>query len=219
MIIGIALLLVGVLFLIEVFNPDFVINFSIFWPIILLAISTYYIIKDKKCTLVTGLGLFIGVWYLFVNLDFITYPYRNAFWPIILIIVGAFVIITALDGREMTKTARASKGGEGRKKYVGVLSGIEEKVKTDDFQGGDVYCVFGGVDLDLRQVELKEDVVLNVYAVFGGGTILVSDNYNLVCNSTALFGGNDNKADNVHKKGVKTLTINCISFFGGSEIK
>lgn len=219
MIIGIAILLLGILFLIEVFNPDFVVNFSLVWPVILLVLASYWIVKDKKCTAFSGVVLFTGVWNLFVNLGLITYPYRSAFWPILLIIIGTFVILAALDNKEMTKTVRSSKGENGRKKYVGILSSIEEKVKGGNFSGADVYCIFGGVDLDLRKVELEEDAVLNVYAVFGGGTIFVSDNYNIVCNSTALFGGNDNKADTTHKKNTKTLTINCISFCGGSEIK
>ncbi len=219
MIIGIAILSLGVLFLIEIFNPAFVIDFSIVWPIFLLIITFYYIVKEKRIGVGKALLLFLGVWSLLVNLDLIYEPYVDAFWPIVLIIIGAFIIITTLDSKQISKSVRDSKLEHNRKKYIGILGGSEEKVITDDFKGGDVYCIFGGVDLDLRQANLKEDVVLNVYSIFGGGTIFVSDHYNLICNSTALFGGNDNKADIPHKKGAKTLTINLISVFGGTEIK
>lgn len=219
MIIGIAIVLLGILFLIEVFNPGFKLDFGIVWPTVLLIVTAYYMIKDKKCSFASGFLLFFGVWFLLVNLDLILYPYTRAFWPLVLIIIGAYVILTALDGRDMVKEMHKNRGDGAFKKYIGVFSGVEEKVKTDDFKGADLYCVFGGVDLDLRDIELKEDAIINVYSVFGGGTLLVSDQYNLVCNSTALFGGNDNKANNTYKKTKKTLTINCISFFGGTEIK
>jgi len=219
MIIGIAILLFGLLLLLEIINPGFAIDFSIVWPSFLIIITLYYIIKEKKIEVIKILLLFIGIWNLFVNLDLITGAYLDAFWPIILVIVGAFIIITAIDSKKIAESRKNSKNDKNRKKYIGILSGNEEKVQTDDFSGGDVYCIFGGIDLDLRQAELKEDAILNVYSIFGGGSILVSDNYKIVYNSTALFGGNDNKADTKPKNTAKTLTINCISVFGGTEIK
>lgn len=219
MIIGIAILLFGLLLLLEIINPGFAIDFSIVWPSFLIIITLYYIIKEKKIEVIKILLLFIGIWNLFVNLDLITGAYLDAFWPIILVIVGAFIIITAIDSKKIAESRKNSKNDKNRKKYIGILSGNEEKVQTDDFSGGDVYCIFGGIDLDLRQAELKEDAILNVYSIFGGGSILVSDNYKIVYNSTALFGGNDNKANTNPKKNSKTLTINCISVFGGTEIK
>ena len=219
MIIGIAILLFGILLLFEIFNPGFAIDFSIVWPTFLIIITLYYIIKDKKIEVMKILLLFIGVWNLLLNLNLITGAYEQAFWPIIFIIVGTFIVVTALDSKKMTESMKDDKRQKNRKKYIGILSGNEEKVATDDFKGGDVYCIFGGVDLDLRQVELKEDALLNVYSVFRRGTILVSDKYKIVYNSTALFGGNDNKADTKPKNTAKTLTINCISVFGGTEIK
>ena len=46
MIIGIIILLIGILYLIEIFNPGFHLEFDIVWPVVLIAISIYYIIKD-----------------------------------------------------------------------------------------------------------------------------------------------------------------------------
>ena len=48
MIIGIIILLIGILYLIEIFNPGFHLEFDIIWPVVLIAISIYYIIKEEK---------------------------------------------------------------------------------------------------------------------------------------------------------------------------
>ena len=46
-----------------------------------------------------------------------------------------------------------------------------------------------------------------------------ADNYNVICNSTAILGANENKATNSSDDSKQNLIINCISFCGGTEIK
>ena len=219
MIVGVIIILLGILFLIEIFNPSFHLEFDIIWPLIIFFFAIYNIIRNKKCTFFYGFLIFMSFWFLFVNMNLITYPYTRAFWPLTLIIIGAYIIFITLDQKEINEKIRSNQVKGAVKKYMGIFSGVEEKIKTDDFKGADVYCIFGGVDLDLREITLKEDAIINVYSVFGGGTLFVSDRYNVVCNSNAFFGSNTNKVDNTPKKNAKTLTINCISFFGGTEIE
>ena len=103
--------------------------------------------------------------------------------------------------------------------YYGIFSGLEERITDTDFEGANIYSVFGGVDLDLRELDLKDDITINAYSIFGGTSIFVNDNFKVKFNSFSLFGGNENKAINSDKKKVSTLTINCISIFGGTEVK
>ena len=67
MIVGVVILLIGILYLLEIFNPSFQLNFDIIWPIVLIVISIYYIIKDEKLDFTKILFLFIGLWFLLVN--------------------------------------------------------------------------------------------------------------------------------------------------------
>ncbi len=216
MIIGIIILLIGILYLIEIFNPGFHLEFDIVWPVVLIAISIYYIIKDEKLDFTKILMLFIGLWFLLVNTSLITEPYDKAFWPVVLILVGGYIVMNSLNmGKKNTKI----KTNKHSKDYFGIFSEVKDSIKTKNFKGADVYCIFGGAELDLRDTELKEDTILNVYSFFGGATIKVSDNYNVVCNSTAILGANENKASNDIDKSKPKLIINCISFCGGTEIK
>ena len=216
MIIGIIILLIGILYLIEIFNPGFHLEFDIIWPVVLIAISIYYIIKEEKLDFTKIMMLFIGLWFLLVNTSLVTGPYDKAFWPVVLILVGGYIVMNSLNmGKKNTKI-KASKHS---KDYFGIFSEVKDSIKTKNFKGADVYCIFGGAELDLKDVELKEDTILNVYSFFGGATIKVSDNYNIVCNSTAILGANENKASSDIDKSKPKLIINCISFCGGTEIK
>ena len=201
MFIGLIFILIGALFLISIIAPEFSIDFSYLIPLVLMASSLYYIIKGKKFTLANTTVLYLGTWFLLEELNIIKDPLDDAFFPILLIIIGIFIVIDNL------------------KNYYGIFSGLEERVTDSNFKGANIYSIFGGVDLDLRGLELKEDITINAYSTFGATSIFVNDNFKVKFNSFSLFGGNQNKAITTDKKKVSTLTINCISIFGGTEVK
>ena len=126
-----------------------------------------------------------------------------------------FIVIESLKVKKVFK-----RKDNNLKNYYGIFSEcLEEKVTDTNFKGANIYSIFGGVDLDLRGLELKEDITINTYSIFGGTSIFVNDNFKVKFNSFSLFGGNENKSITTDKKKVSTLTINCISIFGGTEVK
>ena len=72
MIVGVIILLIGIYCLIGIFNPSFQLDFEIVWPLVLIAISIYYIIKEEKLDFTKLLMLFIGLWFLLENTNLIT---------------------------------------------------------------------------------------------------------------------------------------------------
>ena len=214
MFIGLIFILIGVLFLISIIAPEFSIDFSYIFPLILIASSLYYIIKGRKFTLANTIVLYIGIWFLLDELNIIKEPLDDGFFPILLIIIGIFIVIESLKVKKVFK-----RKDDNLKNYYGIFSGLEERVTDSNFKGANVYSIFGGVDLDLRNLESKGDITINAYSIFGGTSIFVNDNLNVKLNSFALFGGNENKTLSSDKKKSNTLTINGISIFGGTEIK
>lgn len=214
MFIGLIFIIVGALFLISIFVPDFVIDFSYAFPLILIVSSIYYIIKGKKLSLANTTVLYIGIWFLLEELNIIRDPYDNAFFPLLLIIIGLFIIMESKKIKKISKSKNDT-----LKNYYGIFSGLEERVTDSNFKGANIYSVFGGVDLDLRNLEPKEDITINAYSIFGGTSIFVNDNYKVKLNSFSLFGGNENKSLSNSQKKSHMLTVNCISIFGGTEIK
>ena len=212
--IGLIFILIGVLFLISIIAPEFNIDFSYLIPLVLMASSLYYIIKGKKFTLANTTVLYIGIWFLLERLNIIKDPLDNAFFPILLIIIGIFIVIESLKVKKVFK-----RKDNNLKNYYGIFSGLEERVTDTNFKGANIYSVFGGVDLDLRELESKEDITINAYSIFGGTSIFVNDNFKVKFNSFSLFGGNENKTTSTDKKKNHTITINGISIFGGTEVK
>ena len=172
MFIGLIFILIGTLFLISIIAPEFNIDFSYLIPLVLMASSLYYIIKGKKFTLANTTVLYIGIWFLLERLNIIKDPLDNAFFSILLIIIGLFIVIESLKVKKVFK-----RKDNNLKNYYGIFSGLEERVTDTNFKGANIYSVFGGVDLDLRELESKEDITINAYSIFGGTSIFVNDNF------------------------------------------
>jgi hypothetical protein len=134
-------------------------------------------------------------------------------WPAALVVIGAAVVLQALRGGE---AARAIPIGGlvwllvlgGLFSYtfdrrtpatvaspdapVNVFSVMREQhpMVEGAFHGGQVTAVMGGANLDLRKAAIApgETVVIDVFAVMGGGQIRVPEDWDVSIETTALMG-------------------------------
>ncbi len=218
MFVGIIIVIIGVLFLVQALNPNFQIDFGIVWPVLVIVLAIYWMIKEKKISFGNILILFLGIWFLGMNIGWIADEYTKVFWPTILILFGISLIVEALRFQNGRKK-HFSSDKKGLLTYHGVFGGVEEIVKTDDFKGATIYSVFGGVDLDLRKIKLKDDVYIYVYSIFGGTSLMIPEGYNVSLQSSNFFGGNENKCQNEYNSQHKTIHVYCVSIFGGTDLK
>ena len=75
-----------------------------------------------------------------------------------------------------------------------IFTGGKRRIVTNNFRGGEVVAVFGGVDVDLRGSQLGGDeAVVDITAAFGGCTLKVPTNWYVEMRGVAAFGGYSNK--------------------------
>lgn len=73
-----------------------------------------------------------------------------------------------------------------------VLDGLKIRVKSQQFKSGRVTGVLAGITVDLRQAGLSaEGATINVQSALSGIDILVPDDWDVVCDIDAVFGGVD----------------------------
>ena len=89
------------------------------------------------------------------------------------------------------------------------------------FNGAMLSAVFGGIELDLRNAIIRQNVTIDVSAVFGGIDIYVPSYVRVVENCSQVFGGVDNRATAPIGTNEQTITIylNGTCVFGGIDIK
>jgi hypothetical protein len=82
------------------------------------------------------------------------------------------------------------------------------------------FTMFGGTDLDLRQVEISTGVVeITAFTMWGGLDIYVPEGVDVEVGGFALFGGNDEHGTEgeVHRD-APLIRIKMITIFGGAVV-
>ncbi len=196
---GLAILIVGVLLLLNNLNIGVQINIRDllhYWPIIPLILGLNWLFlsfgsasgaEGSKAYFSWGqfvtslIVIAFGGVYLGRNLglfDFDTAIFWNMVWPLVLILIG----FSLLRGRSVTS------GGAGR---VTIMSG--SKVGGSQpwkLESGSYFALMGGIEIDLTAAELAEgETVLDLTAIMGGIEITVPQGMPITCEGSAILGG------------------------------
>lgn len=207
---GAVLIILGVFVALKSFN---VISGSIFftgwWSLFIIVPSAISFFTNHN-KFWDGSFFLIGVAFLMAANDW--YISYDNIWAIALCLLLINIGISIMTGGKTKKSRTASKNPQS---FIGIFSSCNEKPMK--FEGGTAVAVFGGVDIDLREIVFTEDIYLTAVSVFGGVDIFVNDNINVVCSTANIFGGTDNEQQPID--GNKTLYIDGCAVFGGIDIK
>lgn len=221
-VIGVVLVLAGLFLVIRNtgFFPEFIDDVIFSWPMLLIAIGLVMTLGASEKTagvIVMAVGGFFMIPLIFRE----TFHMYNMFWPSIFIIVGVIFIATKRRGWNSV----TSKGqiGDDYIDYVNVFSGGERQIISQNFKGGKISAVFGGMELDLTKAVLAPGTsVLEIACVFGGATIIVPDDWFVTIEVTPVLGGFSDSRKLIPGRIVdstKHLLIKGAVVFGGGEVK
>ena len=220
---GLFLILVGIILGLNAFG---VTNINLFfdgwWTVFIIVPSLNGLIKGEDRTGAL-IGLIIGLFLLLSCQDVIDFSLIfKLLIPVILVVIGLSIIFKDKVKDIAVKNMGKINAKEIDMEHTYTSTFSEEKINLDNekLESCAINSIFGSVSLDLRNVVIDEDVVINNYVVFGGVTIKVPKDVNIVVKTTSIFGGVDNKTGrNKTKENVKTIYIKGTILFGGIDIK
>ncbi len=102
-----------------------------------------------------------------------------------------------------------------------VFGGVNRKLMTKNFQGGKATVIFGGLDLDLTQVDFTGVVTLDLEVGFGGVKLIVPPHWDVRTEVSTIAAGLEDKRM-FREGGVdtnKVLILKGTLLFSGLEIK
>ncbi len=221
---GLVLVILGVILGINALG---IMQIDIFFPgwwtlfiIVPCVISLFGNDADKWADVV---GIIIGVALLLACQDLLSFKVVwNLIVPVILIAIGCSMLFKdVLKGKVAKEVKKLRKEGSGKgKEYWATFSGQNLNFAGQVFEGCSLEAIFGGVKCDLREAEIKEDVLIRASAVFGGVTIFVPKDVNIQVISSSMFGGTTNRyAGSKNDESRKTIFVESTALFGGVEIK
>ena len=200
-IIGIFLVIIGTVIFGNQNNIwDIDLFFKGWWTLFIIVPSIIAIFQKEYIT--GSIGLTIGsLMFLSAN-DIIEFV---SIWPIFIILIGLVLIFKSGNIKETI--AKSS--------YIAIFSGNDSKV-SGEFNGTSITAIFGGVELNLKNSEIKNDVTINALCLFGGIDLIVPDNVIVKVKGFPIFGAIENKV-NQNEGNIVYINANCI--FGGITIK
>lgn len=222
---GGTLIAVGALYLLR--NFDFI-NFDIAetlftWPSILIFVGLISLFQSSKkwfgiVLIAVGGSIHISRYY---NVDF-----GEFILPIILIVLGFIILVkhnrnTSGSGKPEMSSAEEIK--DDILEDISIFGGSSKFFTSDNFKGGNITSIFGGSEINLSGSKLAEgENIIDVIAIFGGTTIIVPKEWNVIVDVFPLFGGFGTKGKRdpmlvVEKD--RVLRIKGVVIFGGGEIK
>ena len=242
LIIGLAVLVIGVLLLLNNIGLGIEIDVRqilMLWPVIPLILGLNWLVlsfgssgsKDGRRVyfswgqFITALiFIAIGTAFLGRNLGFFTFELRiffNLIWPVILILIGFNLI-----------RGRSHGGGKGgRFTFMGGTNvGGAQPWKLES---GSYFAFMGGIEMDLTAAEMEEgETFLDLTAIMGGIEVKLPKGLAVIYEGSAVLGGVTYKdqedggiiggrkvEDNTNSESGKLLRIQARAVMGGVEIK
>ena len=135
--------------------------------------------------------------------------------PVVLIIIGVNIIFKdTIKSKVVEKIKELDKTNN--EEYYATFSGQKLDFSNQEFTGAKFNAIFGGIDVDFSKAEIKQDILIDVCAVFGGVDIKVPKDVAVKVKSNSIFGGVSNKVSNKENK--PTVYVKAICLFGGCDI-
>ena len=222
MAIGVAVIVIGLLFLVDNLgwiDLDFRRHLL---PLALIFFGTLKLMQTRTSSgRLIGGGLIAGGCVIFLRRFGILDISWQSLWPVLLIVFGIAVVFKSGTGRSGFKQAGPKVDNEFDQMEVDITSfmgAFKRRIITADFRGGEITALMGGCDLDLRQSSINGEAVLNVFSLFGGVTIKVPVDWTVVLQGTPIMGGFEEKTVPPATPG-KVLYVRGYAIMGGLEVR
>jgi len=218
-ILGLLVIGMGVLFLLD--NLD-VLDFRHaigFWPLAFIGAGVLVLFGDgPRSGSYTGAVLIgVGVLMILGRLGFLYISWAMT-WPLVMIALGGLILFRTLGPGRVARPGAVEGSPDQVVDVVAILGGVERRITTPDFRGGEITAVMGGCALDLRESSILKEAVLNVFTIWGGINIKVPPDWNVVLNGTPVMGGFSEKTVSAPNSG-KRLVITGYAVMGGVEVR
>jgi hypothetical protein len=149
------------------------------------------------------------------------------FWPVILVLVGLSMVSRAFQRAHPPDGAPAAGGDPAAGSdpaaafhTIAFWAGIERKVTSREFRGGDVTAVMGGAEIDLRGARMQGDhAVVDVTALWGGVELFVPADWRVSIEALPLLAGIEDSSHPPAGEVRGHLVVRGVVLMGGLEVK
>lgn len=192
------------------------------WPVLLVAYGVARL-TGACCRQDTVLGIIFAAAGALILLHVLGVLHFDPwdFWPVVLIVIGGSMLSGALRrARERNAPAGANEVAGETVSTFAFWSGIERKVTSPAFRGGDVTAIMGGADIDLRPARMPDgSAVLDVTVLWGGVDLYVPPDWKVTVEAMPLLAGIEDASHAPAGEVRGHLVVRGVVLMGGLEVK
>lgn len=227
--VGILFVGIGILLILKNLHyfPGIIPGWLFSWPSLLILIGITILLTSENIT--PGIVLIgIGVFFLMPSFFNTMWHQIGDYWPLIFVIIGVSMILNRNRRRHPRRDVPhfEKKNGienEDEIDEIAIFGGGEKVITSQQFSGGRLTAIFGGSEINLLSSKLNEGTnTLEVFAMFGGWSLIVPDHWNIEVNITPIFGGFSDErrlSPDAFTDHSRKIVIKGFVIFGGGEIK
>lgn len=211
---GALIVVVGVLLLLQTTGVYDVGGLFQYVPALFVLVGLYSLVTSGFRNLVGPLLVILvaGAWQL-VALDYYTWEQVGQFWPVLVVVFGLSVLLGPVR-------SRGGVGSDDHVTGVAVFGGSERHATGSSFTGADLIALFGGAELDLRDVTVEDPPAhVSAFAAFGGVEITVPREWNVRIDVLPVLGGvEDERRREETTHGETDLVVTGLVALGGISV-
>ncbi len=217
MVLGLAIMVVGVLFTLDNLGVLHADDYLQFWPVALILVGIIKLVdrglSGPGCVS-AALWILGGTLLLLDSLDKVAI---GDWWPLFLVLIGGYIAWQAMLGPPRRRSSRDDSGET--LSGFSVMGAVERASQSDNFRGGDLTAIMGACEIDLRKAKIASgEAVIDTFAFWGGIEIKVPEDWQVICQGLAVMGGYSCKASGPDDA-TQRLVITGLAIMGGVEIK
>jgi predicted membrane protein len=214
--VGALLMIIGFLFLLDTMNIlDTGAIISRGWPLIILSVGLIKLMRADGAEerLSAGLWIFIGSIFFLSRMGYLPFSVWGLIWPTALIAFGFYLVVRSRFGFNVPVDSAS------RFNSMAVMGGIERKVTSQQFEGGEVTAIMGGCGIDLREASILDtEATIEVFVLAGGVEIFVPEGWSVVGKVVPIMAGFEDRTK-PSSEYPKRLIIRGLILMGGVEVK
>ena len=211
LIIGLAILILGSLWTLDNLNLLESEDFTRWWPVVIIAIGAVQFVNRKTNRIGPVLLMVAGAFLTVMSVSDYDFDLGDLI-PLAIALFGAKLVWDAL-GRRSARAGIAN--DDSTVSSFAMMAGVHWQSTSRAFRGGEVNAIMGGVELDLRNVEIKpgDEPVIDALAIMGGVEIFVPMGWKIAASVLPIMGGFEDKTSRANETG-PTLTVRGTAIMG-----
>lgn len=220
---GVLFIAIGLLLLLQNFNVlPFVLPAYVFtWKMLLIVIGLFALPSRNWGGGLTLIA--IGTYFLLPDLGIHNMTFTQL-WPALLIVLGVMIIVNRPNSDKKKQKINLGKTTmDGYIENTVIFGADNKKVSSYNFKGGHLNVTCGGLELDLTNCTLsKERNIIDVNVVFGGISLTVPREWNVISEAVPIMGGIEDEVNELKDRYIDPaaeLIIRGNVIMGGLEIK